>query len=318
MDNKVSIIITTYKGSKEIENAVLSAINQTYKNIEIIVVDDNGKGTEQQISTANKLNYYINKNIIKYIIHENNINGSAARNTGAKASTGEWLTFLDDDDLYLSEKVDKELKKALDNKADMVVCGGYYVSKNGYGYITRFNNKRNLLLDYLTEKTLFNSSSIFINKKVYFEVEGFDESFKRHQDWEFCTRLIKKNKVVILDESLYIKYAFGRNVAQNPEIAEKYLEHFLNKIKDIVDYDVYNKIFDYQVMRVAKGYLRKSDRKNFIRLMKKTSYKLYYVEVFKSNIKHYAKKLFRGSKKRCLSYDESVKAMSHLRREIFE
>lgn len=320
MENKVSIIVTTYKGHEEVEYAVLSVLNQSYKNIEIIVVDDNGINSDEQLMTAKSLSKYIDKGLIKYITHKKNINGSAARNTGARAASGDWLTFLDDDDIYLENKVETELKKAIKEKCDMVVCGGFYVNKKGNGYKSIFKKNQNLLLNYLTEKTLFNSSSIFIKKDKFFELNGFDESFKRHQDWEFCTRAILKLNVDIVQDHQYIKYAFGRNVAQNAEIAEKYLAHFINKIGNIVkeyDENVYIKIKNYQIMRVAKIYYKNKNYNAFEKMMKKTSYKHYQLELIISKIRHILKKLLHGWQKRCTSYQECVENLSNTRRKYF-
>ena len=85
----VSIIIPTYKGSDNIKRAVESALSQTYEQVEVYVVDDNGSGSKEQIETENELKCYEGDDRVHYIAHERNINGSAARNTGIKASKGE-------------------------------------------------------------------------------------------------------------------------------------------------------------------------------------------------------------------------------------
>ena len=95
----VSVIIPTYKRSKSLNRAIDSVLSQTYPNIEIIVVDDNGKGSKYQLETEKSLEKYIKTDKIKYIIHDVNRNGSAARNTGFKHSRGEYINFLDDDDV---------------------------------------------------------------------------------------------------------------------------------------------------------------------------------------------------------------------------
>ena len=97
----VSIIIPSYKGSDKVEKAVKSVLSQTYKDVEVIVVDDNGLGTVEQEKTAKALAQFVKNSNFHYITHETNKNGSAARNTGAKNSNGEYLGFLDDDDEYL-------------------------------------------------------------------------------------------------------------------------------------------------------------------------------------------------------------------------
>lgn len=318
---KVSVIITTYKGSDNIENSILSVLNQTYKAIEIIVVDDNGKNSFEQITTEKKIKKYIDNKLITYVVHDINKNGSTARNTGVKFSTGKWISFLDDDDLYLEEKIEKELNYAMKMNADMIVCGGYFIHQNGYGYKSVFKKNSNLLLDYLTEKSLFNSSSIFIKKDKFEFLDGFDESFRRHQDWEFCTRAIIGLKLYVLNEILYLKYSFGRNVATNPSIAEENINHFFEVMGDeILNFDskAYRKIYNYHMLKIARLYFLKRDKKNFLRIMKKSSYRLYYFRVFQNFLFHTFKKIMLGSSRRYLSYADSVKKLKEFRGDFFE
>lgn len=80
----ITIIISTYKGEEGIVECVQSALTQDYKNYEVIVVDDNGRGTKSQIATEQLLNKFQLNSKFRYVVHEKNINGSAARNTGIK------------------------------------------------------------------------------------------------------------------------------------------------------------------------------------------------------------------------------------------
>lgn len=312
MDNTnkdlVSVIITTYKGSKSIRTAVMSVLNQTYKNIEIIVVDDNGAGTEEQKKTETILQYFINNYNIVYFKHEINSNGSVARNTGAKNASGKWLAFLDDDDIYLSEKIAKELELIKSMNVDMTVCGGYYINKKGIGYKSEISNSSDLLVNYLTEKVLFNTSTILIRKDVFFDVHGFDESFKRHQDWEFCTRIISSYQVGIVSTPLIAKYSFNRNIASNGQVAENYLNHFFDergKILSKLEDSQRVRIFDYQYSRIAKVYLQENDWRSCFKILKKTSNgKLQILTLIGSYRKHFLKKVKYGSKKCFISYEE--------------
>ena len=101
----VSVIITTYKRAEFLERAIDSVLNQSYKDIEIIVVDDNGLNSPYSIYTQNVMKKYSSNDKIKYIQHKTNKNGAAARNTGIQASVGEYITFLDDDDFFLKNRI---------------------------------------------------------------------------------------------------------------------------------------------------------------------------------------------------------------------
>ena len=91
----VSVVIPTYKRPENLLRAIESVKTQTYPHIEIIVVDDNGMGTEWQQFTQCVLHELIEDNTILYIVHEVNKNGSAARNTGFAESKGEFVNFLE-------------------------------------------------------------------------------------------------------------------------------------------------------------------------------------------------------------------------------
>ena len=93
----VSVIIPTYNRPTYLRRCLESVLNQTYKNIEIFVVDDNNPETEARIETEKIMNEYVNGKNVTYLKHNFNKNGSAARNTGWKHSSGKYITFLDDD-----------------------------------------------------------------------------------------------------------------------------------------------------------------------------------------------------------------------------
>lgn len=105
----VSVVIPTFNRPQYLQRCIESIKNQTYKNIEIIVVDDNNPNTLERRETEKVLSLYKNNSNIIYLKHERNKNGSAARNTGWKFSKGEYITFVDDDDIIYSDKIQKQV-----------------------------------------------------------------------------------------------------------------------------------------------------------------------------------------------------------------
>ena len=101
IEGLVSVIIPTFQRAKYIERAIDSVLNQTYKNFEIIVVDDNDQESEARKEMIKRMDKYSSDSRIIYIKHEKNKNGAAARNTGINVAKGEYITFLDDDDYFL-------------------------------------------------------------------------------------------------------------------------------------------------------------------------------------------------------------------------
>ena len=120
---KVSIIIPVYNVEPFIERCLLSVLNQTYENIEIILVDD--KGTDNSIGTAKYIiSNHPSKNKVKFIYHECNKGLSVSRNTGIKASTGEYIYLLDSDDEITFDCIEKLITPALLYNTDFVI-GNY-------------------------------------------------------------------------------------------------------------------------------------------------------------------------------------------------
>lgn len=105
-----SVIITTYKRSDFLMRAVESCLSQDFQgSMEVIVVDDNGEGSDRQNSNVKNLQPHIEAGKIRYVAHKKNKGACAARNTGATFASGEYLFFLDDDDEFLPRKVSTQV-----------------------------------------------------------------------------------------------------------------------------------------------------------------------------------------------------------------
>ncbi len=164
MNDLVSVIITTYKRSNIIERAIKSVINQTYKNIEIIVVDDNANELEERKKTENVVSKY--KNIV-YIKNENKTGAALSRNVGICRAKGEYIAFLDDDDEYREDKIEKQYKLYLEHKEEKV--GLIFSNKKDIDY--------NVNLIYQQMMGCIAPTSFwFLPKKILKEVGYFEDS----------------------------------------------------------------------------------------------------------------------------------------------
>lgn len=235
MKNKsdlISIIIPTYGRSISLEETVRSAINQTYKNIEIIVVDDNNPDTIARFETEKKIEeireYYPN---LIYLQHEKNKNGAAARNTGIKKSKGKYIAFLDDDDAFLENKIELQYNYLKENpQYKCVGCG--YIKNN-----IKTSNKLfgNLSKEILTLKFDLTTSALFFEREALLDIGCFDEKFIRHQDYELLLKYFKKYEIGYLEEPLIIRgINKGENIPTGKK-AEKVKRLFLSSFKDTID-----------------------------------------------------------------------------------
>ncbi|MBR2840595.1 MAG: glycosyltransferase [Bacilli bacterium] len=267
----VSVIIPTYKTNHSLNRAIDSVLNQTYKNVEIIVVDDNGQNSKYRKITEDIMEKYKEKKNISFIFHEKNKNGSAARNTGVKESNGKYISFLDDDDYYLKDKIKKEIDFICNNKLKFCTCY-YYRNKRIY----KFDEKDDYTEDVFYNKVTPQTSSFLITKKLFNELKGFDESYFRHQDYEFLLRVMEKTKVGVIPEPLYVMSNNG--VINTP--SGKKLEEIKNKFLKDFNYIIVSrklnmkKIYSKNYSTVFYSYLKNKDLKNAKRIAIK--YNSYY------------------------------------------
>lgn len=120
----VSIIIPVYNVEKYIDDCIQSVLAQTYKNIEILVVDDGSPDY-----SIDRIEKYQEKDSRIKIIRQKNMGLSGARNTGIEAASGEWLYFLDSDDFLFADAIEKLLRKALEKNVKLSMCGYVYVDE---------------------------------------------------------------------------------------------------------------------------------------------------------------------------------------------
>lgn len=241
MEPKVSIIIPTYKRPVTLDRAIDSVLSQTYSNIEIIVVDDNNPDSEGRMLTENKMAAYKDNDRVVYLRHDHNKNGSAARNTGAHYSKGDYIGFLDDDDFFLPKKIESQVNKLESLNDDWGCCyNNYYTQKQGEKWVRVLEHREgNLYLEALKNNLCINAgSNLLIRRKYYELINGFDESFKRSQDHEFLVRLLKVCKIAYVQEPGLV-YSIGTtNVTYDYEaVMTHYLNAFKNDINELTPND---------------------------------------------------------------------------------
>jgi len=230
MNPLVSVIIPTYGRPESLIKCIESVLNQSYQNIEIIVVDDNDPKNKFREDTELLMERYQSSKNIQYIKHEKNKNASAARNTGIKFSTGELLCFLDDDDEFRVDKVKEQVEFLESSTYDACYCA---FEKNGKEIFPGYEgqlSKELLLLEYhpVTSTIMFTRHSIkFLN--------GFDASFNRHQDYEIMLRFFKMFRIGFLGKVLLDS---GKNDGSNIPKGDKLDDlknQFFNGFMDIIE-----------------------------------------------------------------------------------
>lgn len=214
----VSIIITTYKRADNIDRAIKSALQQTYSNIEIIVVDDNGMDSPYQKITEKRVEGYVSKKQIKYIPRQHNGGGGEARNTGIEFAKGKYITFLDDDDEYLKEKVSLQVK-CLEDGYDICLSSMIVKKENGVEIFPNWaysvgDGVKGFILNGNSYTPMIMARSDIIKKSG-----GFD-SVKMLQDHIFMLKMLRLNpNLMAMKEKLYIHHIHSNErVSKNKNI----------------------------------------------------------------------------------------------------
>lgn len=224
----VSIIITTYKGHEKLGRAINSALAQTYSHTEIIVVDDNTRGTKERYLTEKVMKMYQYDNII-YLKHDVNSNGAVARNTGIKAAKGRYITFLDDDDYIVEDRVEEAVTRLKKNFASIFLCSVCVVRKDIDMRIIHVPSELCVKDILLNDRIIGTGSNLFVEMDTVKAVQGFDESFERYQDREFLIRICETGKVYVSNKIQVIKSENGQNNIPNFSTMKNIENRFISK-----------------------------------------------------------------------------------------
>ena len=226
----VSVIIPTYNRAHLIGRAIQSVLNQTYRDFEIIIVDDGSTdNTEEVIKEFQKRDERI-----RYIKHERNKGYPKALNTGIKAAKGEYIAFQDDDDEWLPEKLEKQMR-VFENapaKVGVVYTGFWRIENNKKIYIPFFwvKQKEGNIHEELLKGNFIGTPAALVRKECFEKVGGFDTKLPYLQDWELWIRISKCYQFRYIDSSLLNSFYTPDSLNyQPPLIRAKTMKLILSK-----------------------------------------------------------------------------------------
>lgn len=232
----VSIIIPTYKRATMLHRAVASALEQTYQNIEVLVVSDNEPDDEFTAKARETVESF-NDSRVRLITQEKHINGAVARNVGIKASKGEYISFLDDDDYYEKDKIERQVAvlSSLDETWGGVCCR-YKVYKKGklVEVMPKFKGGK-VYKEIIMRLIKTQTNCLLLRREALFKAGLFDELLLRHQDVQLLARFTYNYKLMCQDEFLNnLDQDDNMNRAKPEKVME--LKHaFFNSVQDIID-----------------------------------------------------------------------------------
>lgn len=190
----VSVVMPVFNGERYLEATLASVFAQTYPDIELIVVDDGSTDRSLEILEA-----FGNRVVL---VRQQNRGSAAARNLGIQKAKGKWIAFLDADDIWEPEKIQRQLAQ----------CGGFIWSYTDTVFMGGVNNGRRdseftpklhgAVVDKLICGNFISTSAVLVSRQALLEVGGFDESLRSIQDWDLWVRLAGCWPVGYVDEPL--------------------------------------------------------------------------------------------------------------------
>lgn len=258
----ISVIIPSYNRKEKLIRSLNSVRNQSYKDIEIIIVDD---GSTDNTEDAVK---QIDDSRIRYIKHETNMGGGVARNTGIANAQGEYIAFQDSDDVWNNNKLKVELKCLQENDADVVFCKMNKLVDGKRVKVIPDNYKEGFLKP--GENVYGIGTPTLLGKSEVFKCNCFDNELPRFQELELLMRLCTKYKIYCCDQALMDNYFDGNATATsgNP--------HKLLSASKIIHKKYPRLVCEYPEIsrRIARNLLIQSYRKDVEKREKKDMHQM--------------------------------------------
>ena len=203
---KISVIIPAYNSEKTIKYTIQSVLNQTFSDLELIIINDGSQDSTIEVIAE------IEDSRIKVFSYPN-AGGNVSRNRGLHLAVGEFVSFLDADDLWTPDKLHSQLKALQENiTAKVAYSWTDYIDENGEFILSgkRLNLNGNVYGNLLLNNFLENGSNPLICRTSLIKLGGFDESLSAAQDWDMWLRLASQFDFVCVP-SVQILYRISAN-----------------------------------------------------------------------------------------------------------
>ena len=228
MKEKISVIVPVYNAEEYVENTVQSIINQTYKNIQIILVDDGS--IDQSLKIIQQL---AKKEKRIKVIHQENKGVSAARNKGISFATGDYLTFVDADDLLepkaceiLYDNIKKYNSDISIASVKKINIANHIISPTPTNKIHKYSKEEFLKIFFLNDGSIDVASAYakLYSKKIYKEIAYVENRNSNEDRYYLFESILKSNTIVFQDSSIYI-YKMHENSLSTSKVNERLFDN---------------------------------------------------------------------------------------------
>ena len=230
----VSVIIPTYNRASLLSRAIESVMNQTFKDFELIIIDDGSTdNTRDTVEGFQRMDARV-----KYLRQENSGTPASPLNTGINNSQGEYLAFLDDDDEWLPQKLEKQITLFQISKkpnVGIIGCGCFMIRGNKIKTY-EFPATDNIIKLLLNKSVFLSCSSTVMKKEVFNKLGKFDETFRLFFARDMWLRICQDYDFDFVDEPLYKYYIHGSNLSRKDSLREAAeLDRLINKWRGLSD-----------------------------------------------------------------------------------
>ena len=202
MDNSrelVSIIMPAYNAEKTLSEAVTSALQQTYKNFELLIIDD--CSTDSTAALAK--DFCARDSRVRLLRNPCNSGASQTRHNGAAQAQGRWLAFLDSDDLWAPDKLEKQMALLAAGDVDLIFTGSAFINNQGQPKDWTLHVPHTISYRRLLQQNLISNSSVLVRKEDYLKCECLCDGL--HEDYVCWLRMLRNGaRARGIDEPLLI------------------------------------------------------------------------------------------------------------------
>lgn len=239
----VTVIIPTYNRAATIRRAIDSVLEQSYKNLELIIVDDCSSDDTVQI-----VHSYCDKRINLICLPQNG-GANAARNKGINAAKGEYIAFQDSDDEWLEDKLAIQIDYMNRARKKVCYCQHTLITDTKRINIPEHTNQKEIyeekIVDLLRKMNVISTQTLIIHKEVVEKIGMFDETLKRLQDYEFVIRICQKYDISYVDQALVNVYRLNDCISNNNWALADALKKILIKHTNFVDFESFMRCYLY-------------------------------------------------------------------------
>lgn len=259
----ISVIIPTYNRAHLINRAIESVLGQTYGKFELLVVDDcSDDDTEYVVSSIDDFR-------VRYIKCDKNCGAAAARNRGIKEAKYDWIAFLDSDDVWRENKLQKQVD-AMDGVSGLIYCTFMRHPSDGSAETLMpsedrtIDRRQGIMFGELLLGNFIGMPTIMMHKSVINDAGFFDESLRCYEDYDFLLRASQYTRFLHVDEVLVDVYETEGSVGLNPERFFDAITKILAQYKSVYDEINYWKEKEEWLLEIANSFGKRDQIKELL------------------------------------------------------